>query len=308
MGAAAAVSFARAGYDVLLWVRRPEAVQGLRSDIDRLGLQLQQAAGLVAQPIGAISVTTQLDDIDGKADLILDAIAEDMAQKVDLFSRLKAAKARGALFITTTSGLSITEMGRRADCGTQLVGAHFWNPPHLMPLVEVIRGEDTSDEVLDIVIDLIRGIGKIPVRVNRDAPGFIGNRLLHALFREAVAIVERGIASAEDVDLVARLTFGLRMPAVGPLENMDLVGLDLIRSIHAYLLQDLDASATPQPLLTEMVDTDRLGMKRGKGFYDWSTRDSAELLSRRDAQIVRQIAYLQSTGAMPSPANADEQA
>ena len=114
-----------------------------------------------------------------------------------------------------------------------------------MPLVEVIRGKDTPDSILDQVTEMIQSIGKIPVRVNQDVPGFIGNRLLHALWREAIYLVQEGIASPEDIDRVARLTFGLRMPSVGPLENMDLVGLDLIEKIHQYLLADLSDSHKP---------------------------------------------------------------
>ena len=161
-----------------------------------------------------------------------------------------------------------------------------------MPLVEVVRGQDTPEHVMDRVAEVITSIGKIPVRVNRDVPGFIGNRLLHALWREAIYLVQEGIASPEDVDLVARLTFGLRAPAVGPLENMDLVGLDLIETIHQYLLADLSKETEPLRDLQERIEQGRLGMKSGMGFYDWNTRDGEALIERRDLQIVRQLAFL----------------
>jgi 3-hydroxybutyryl-CoA dehydrogenase len=183
-------------------------------------------------------------------------------------------------------------MGRRSGCGHLLAGTHFWNPPHLMPLVEVIRGEDTPEHVIDRVCQLVESIGKRPVRVNRDVPGFIGNRLLHALWREAISLVEKGIATPEDVDLVARLTFGLRMPVVGPLENMDLVGLDLIEKIHQYLLDDLADNHGPSGYITERVQQGNLGAKSGQGFYDWRSRKAEELIQRRDKQIVRQLRYL----------------
>ena len=199
---------------------------------------------------------------------------------------LPAPGERDAIFVTTTSGLSITELGRRSGTGPRLAGTHFWNPPHLMPLVEVIRGADTTEEALDSVTATVRSIGKIPVRVNQDVPGFIGNRLLHALWREAINLVERGIASPEDIDRVARLTFGLRLAAVGPLENMDLVGLDLIERIHQYLLADLSDAHGPLPVLAERVADGRLGMKSGAGFYDWQVRDGPGLIARRDRQIV----------------------
>jgi 3-hydroxybutyryl-CoA dehydrogenase len=161
-----------------------------------------------------------------------------------------------------------------------------------MPLVEVIRGNETPDWVMDSVCELVTSVGKTPVRVNRDVPGFIGNRLLHALWREAISLVERKIATPEDVDLVARLTFGLRLPVLGPLENMDLVGLDLIERIHQYLLDDIVDNHGPSELLAENVRQQRLGMKTDQGFYDWKTRSGEELIERRDKQIVRQLNYL----------------
>jgi 3-hydroxybutyryl-CoA dehydrogenase len=216
-----------------------------------------------------------------------------MDQKAALLRRFPACRERGSLFITTTSGLSITDLGRRSECGHLLAGTHFWNPPHLMPLVEVIRGEHTPDHVVNSAVQLVKSIGKTPVRVNRDVPGFIGNRMLHALWREAISLVELGIASPEDVDLVARLTFGLRMSVLGPLENMDLVGLDLIERIHRYLLADIADNHGPSEYLSASVERGELGQKSGLGFYDWTTRNAQDLVERRDRQIVRQLAYLE---------------
>jgi 3-hydroxybutyryl-CoA dehydrogenase len=241
---------------------------------------------------GVIEPASDLDLLDRQADLVLDCIVEDIDEKVDLFRSLSGCRARGAIFTTSTSGLSITTIGRRSGCGPSLVGAHFWNPPHLMPLVEVIRGADTADWVVEEVCRIVESIDKTPVRVNRDVPGFVGNRLLHALWREAIDIVDKGIASPEDVDLVARLTFGLRMPAVGPLENMDLVGLDLIKTIHDYLLADLADNHRPAQGLADRVAQGRLGVKSGQGFYDWTARDARELIERRNRQIVHQLDYL----------------
>lgn len=296
MGAAAAVCFKRAGYHVLAWNHRPERLAELGSITGRLEAWLDEHVGPAPRQDGTILACGELAELDQEAEVVLDCIVEDMAQKVDLFSRLLGCLDRGSVFLTTTSGLSITEMGRRSGCGRLLAGTHFWNPPHLMPLVEVIRGEDTPEDVIDRVCDLMVSIGKRPVRVNRDVPGFIGNRLLHALWREAINLVERDIASPDDIDLVVRLTFGLRMPAIGPLENMDLVGLDLIETIHSYLLADLADNHGPAPYLTESVRRRHLGMKSGRGFYDWGSRDAAEVVQRRDRQIVHQIAFLKELG------------
>ena len=297
MGAAAAVAFRRAGYLTLLCEpNRERSVAAQRRIADLDSWLDRHAPGVAAKP-GSIVLTADLGRIDREADLVMDAITEDMAEKAELFRRLGAARQR-ALFITTTSGLSITELGRRSGVGERLVGTHFWNPPHLMPLVEVVRGGDTAEDAVIAVEAVVRAIGKIPVRVNRDVPGFIGNRLLHAVWREAINLVERDIASPADVDRVARLTFGLRLAAVGPLENMDLVGLDLIETIHDYLLADLSAAGRPLAALSERVAAGKLGMKSGAGFYDWSQRDAAELIERRDRQILHQLAFLKELGAL----------
>lgn len=292
MGAAAVVSFKRAGYRVLAWDHDTRQLAALNLVINSLEAWMEQHLGPPLRQSGIVEPVVSPDLIDQQADAILDCIAEDMTQKVELFKRFPALKEREGLIMTTTSGLSITEMGRRSGCVKLLAGTHFWNPPHLMPLVEVIRGEDTPEHIVDTVCELVKSIGKTPIRVNRDVPGFIGNRLLHALWREAITLVERGIATPQDIDLVARLTFGLRMPAVGPLENMDLVGLDLIEKIHSYLLADLADNRGPSEYLAERVGQGHLGIKSGHGFYDWDNRSAEELIQRRDKQIVHQLDYL----------------
>ena len=292
MGAAAAVAFKRAGYQVLVWNHRSERLAELPPKIAGLEDWLAQHGRSALSDSGNIELCYELSAIDDAADAVLDCIVEDVAEKVGLFKRLPLCSARSAVFMTTTSGLSITDIGRGSGCGHLLAGTHFWNPPHLMPLVEVIRGAETPDSVMDTVCTLVKSIGKIPVRVEKDVPGFIGNRMLHALWREAISLVERGIATPADVDLVARLTFGLRLPAVGPLENMDLVGLDLIKTIHEYLLADLADNHEPSPCLAERVNQGRLGMKSGQGFYDWQQRNPEALRERRDIQIIHQLDFL----------------
>jgi 3-hydroxybutyryl-CoA dehydrogenase len=241
---------------------------------------------------GAFTLTTDLRVVDESADVILECVTEDLGQKADLLSRLTAARERKALFLSTTSGLSVTEMGRRSGTQHLLVGAHFWNPAHLMPIVEIIKGADTPEERVDWAIDLAKRIGKAPVRVEKDVPGFIGNRLLHALWREAIHLVETGVASPADVDLVASLTFGLRLPAVGPFANMDLVGLELLSQIQSYLLRDLSDASDVMPAVKRRLAAGDTGMRSGKGFHDWATRDPAAVVALRDRQIVNQLRFL----------------
>ena len=298
MGAAAAVAFQRAGYHALVWDRNAGTLAQAKQTCATLNKWLDRHIGPALGDGGAMMVAEQPRQIDRRADLIMDCITEDMQAKVELFRQMPQAVARSAVFITTTSGLSITDLGRRSGTGRLLAGTHFWNPPHLMPLVEVVRGGDTPDAVINCVCTTVESIGKIPVRVEKDVPGFIGNRLLHALWREAIEMVQRGIASPRDIDRVARLTFGLRMPAIGPLENMDLVGLNLVGRIHSYLLADLSDAKAPQPALVERLNDNALGMKSGRGFHDWSERDADELIERRDQQIVRQLRYLKEINAL----------
>ena len=298
MGAAAAVSYQRAGYDVLLWARNAEKLRAVQETLDRLNAWMDDHVGAASRNPGSVHLEPNLANIDGHADLVMDCIAEDLDQKAALLRRFERSLANGAIFISTTSGLSITEMGRRSGTGHLLAGAHFWNPPHLMPLVEVIRGEQTPDWVMDRVCGLIEDIGKIAVRVERDVPGFIGNRLLHAMWREAIHLVESGVATAADIDRVTRLTFSLRQPAVGPFENMDLVGLDLVHAIQSYLFADLTNDREPQQPVTERLRAGHLGMKSGRGFYDWQARSPEELIERRDRQIVRQLDFLREVRAL----------
>lgn len=295
MGSSAAVLFQRAGYCVLLWARNAEKLKAVRRQLDQLAAWSEKHLGPPSQAGGEIVLEPGLERLDARADVVLDCILEVLDQKVDLFRRLPQAKARGALFLSATSGLSITEMGRRGECESLLVGAHFWNPPHLIPVVEVIAGDTTPAPTVDRACELLQSIGSVPVRC-RDVPGFIGNRLLHAMWREALALVDAGVCSAEDIDIVTKLTFALRLPALGPMENMDVIGLDAVERIQKYLLPDLAANKTPSITLSSHVAAGRLGTKAGTGFYDWSTRDAGALLRARDLQIVRQLQFLREIG------------
>jgi 3-hydroxybutyryl-CoA dehydrogenase len=196
-----------------------------------------------------------------------------MDLKQDLFASLEKLCRPDAIFATGTSVMSITEIASKARTRHRIVGTHFWNPPYLIPLVEVVKSEYTESSVVDDTMEVLRKCGKHPVRVNRDVPGFLANRLQHALWREAISIVEHGIADAASVDEAIRLGFGLRLPVLGPMENADMVGTDLTLSIHKYLLPHLESSPFPSPLLQERVQKGELGFKTGQGFQTWSPQD-----------------------------------
>jgi 3-hydroxybutyryl-CoA dehydrogenase len=161
-----------------------------------------------------------------------------------------------------------------------VVGTHWWNPPYLVPLVEVVQAEATSTDVVSRAMELLATAGKSPVHVLRDIPGFVGNRLQHALWREAFALVGDGVCDAETVDRVVKSGFGLRLPMLGPMETADLVGLDLTLAIHEYILPYLDRTPGPAPILREKVERGELGMKTGRGFRPW-TEDQAQSVRER---------------------------
>ena len=174
------------------------------------------------------------------------------------------------ILASNTSVISITEIAQGARYRDRVVGTHFWNPPYLIPLVEVIKGGETSDATMDKTFNLLKDVGKHPVRVQKDVPGFVGNRLQHALWREALSIVGQGIADAATVDECIKYGFGLRLPVLGPLENVDMVGTDLTLNIHSYILRYLERSPEPSALLIYKVKHNELGFKTGKGYQEWT--------------------------------------
>jgi 3-hydroxybutyryl-CoA dehydrogenase len=295
MGSSAAACFYRAGLPVLVWARDAAKLKDAEPRIIELKNFLDRHEGTPDTAAGTLTLTSDLRQVNDAATVVLECIAEDLAQKSALLSQLAPAASGGAVLASCTSGLSISAMGRQSGVGRRLIGAHFWNPAHLMPLVEVVRGDETDDGLVERMCALLNRAGKIAVAC-KDIPGFIGNRLFHALFREAAFLVEQGVCSPETVDLVARLTFALRLPAVGPCENMDLVGLELIEQIQSYLLADLCDSKQSLPVIRSLLAQGRAGMKTGRGFYDWGRRDPRELLAQRDEQIARQIKFLKEIG------------
>jgi 3-hydroxybutyryl-CoA dehydrogenase len=220
------------------------------------------------------------------ADFIIECIPENMELKQNLFMKLEKLCRKDTIFATNTSVMSITEISEKTLNKERVVGTHFWNPPYLIPLVEVIKSNYTSEEVMDKTMELLQKVKKHPIRVNKDVPGFVANRLQHALWREAISIVENGIADAETVDEAIKYSFGLRLPILGPMENADMVGTDLTLSIHSYLLKYLENSSEPSSLLKEKVVTGDLGFKSGKGFQLWSNEEATKANARLREYLV----------------------
>jgi len=276
MGHGIAQLFAVAGHPVAITDVSNEALASAR---DRVRSNLRRA-GADPAPADAIESCQSLERAVADAQLVIEAAPEDLDLKRRLFGRLGEAAPAEAILASNTSVMSIGEIGRDAVDPGRVVGTHFWNPPYLIPLVEVVQAAATRIEIVQRVMSILASAGKAPVHVRRDIPGFVGNRLQHALWREAISLVEHGVCDAEAVDAVVRQSFGLRLPVLGPLENADLVGLDLTLAIHEYVLPHLERSPGPSPLLRELVASGELGAKTGRGFGRWDA-DRIEATQQR---------------------------
>jgi 3-hydroxybutyryl-CoA dehydrogenase len=224
-------------------------------------------------------------------DVVLEAVVEQLPVKQELFAQVDTINP-DALLATNTSVLPVSQIAARVRRPGRVVGTHWWNPPGLIPVVEVVRGQHTTGETMDRAEDLLRSLGKMPVRVERDVPGFVGNRLQHALWREAIALVADGVCDARTVDLVVRNTIGLRLATMGPLENADYVGLDLTLAIHEAVLPSLNADPGPSPLLRDLVAAGQLGARTGGGFRSWPPGARESAAQRLTADVARQLAHL----------------
>lgn len=239
--------------------------------------------------LSRVSVYDNLSKAVEEAGLVVECVPEKMELKQDLFKELEPLCHPDTIFATNTSVMSITEIARKAENKDRIVGTHFWNPPYLIPLVEVVKSDHTSEEVMAFTMETLKRAGKHAIRVNKDVPGFVANRMQHALWREAISIVENGIADAETVDQAVKMSFGLRLPVLAPLENADMVGTDLTLSIHSYLLKHLENSPEPSPLLRNTAADGNLGFKTGKGFREWTNSQIEETRNALTAHLIRML-------------------
>ena len=223
------------------------------------------------------------------ASFVFEAAPEKLPLKRRIFAELESAVAPETILASNSSAIPSTEIGRDLKHRERVIGTHFWNPPHLVPLVEVIQNEKTSDAVVRATMDLLRDAGKVPVHVRRDVPGFVGNRLQHAMKREAFALVAAGVCDAETIDTVVKEGFGARTAVLGPMEQSDLVGLDLALDIADVLYAHLDRTAAAPSMLREKVKAGKLGMKTGEGLRKW-TPESAEAVRARLSRFLAEQA------------------
>jgi 3-hydroxybutyryl-CoA dehydrogenase len=224
---------------------------------------------------------TSLTDAVARADLVIEAVSERLDVKQSIFTELAAATCPDTILATNSSVIAVGAITAMLDDATaaRCVGTHFWNPPDLIPLVEVIQAPRTSDTTIATTMSILALVGKEPVHVRRDTVP--GNRLQHALWREAIALVEEGVCNAEDVDRLVKRSFGLRLPVLGPLENADLVGLDLTKAIHDVVLPTLSRATAASPLLSERIASGATGVAAGRGLYDRWTEEAVHAVRKR---------------------------
>jgi 3-hydroxybutyryl-CoA dehydrogenase len=249
-----------------------------------------KALGLPPVDLSRLRLTTSKDDAVADADIVIESITENIELKQQLFVEVEKAAPAHCIFASNTSVIPITAIGEKLKDKTRMIGNHWWNPPYMIPLVEVVQTVHTSPEVIKANMELLAAVGKKPVHVKKDVPGFVANRLQHALWREAIYMVEVGICDAAAVDQCIQNSFGLRISALAPLENTDMVGLEMVQDIHRNILADLCTAKAPSPLLQKMIDENKRGWSTNLGFYEWTDESKAALRKRFLERIALNLA------------------
>src|SRR3954470_865083 len=276
MGHGIAQVFALAGHDVAIYDSFTANLDSAKARI----LGNLRDLGDDQSAVEHVPPQADLADAVRDADYVVEAVLEDLPLKQKLFGEIEPHVRSDTILASNTSVIPITAIMGGLEKRERALGTHWWNPPFLVPLVEVIGTEWTSPATIDFTMKLHADAGKMPAHVKKDVPGFIGNRLQHALWREAISLVERGICDAETVDKVIKAAFGRRIAVLGPLENADLVGTDLTLAIHKTVLPDIDHRPGPSPYLERLVAEGKLGFKSGEGFRKWSAGEQAVLRSK----------------------------
>jgi 3-hydroxybutyryl-CoA dehydrogenase len=281
---------AMAGYPVTIVGRSRESVErglarfrkNLKSLISAKVYKDQEAKEVDS----LLNVSTDLARGLEKTDFVFEAVVENLETKQKLFGEIEEYCTGHALMASSTSGLSPTDISSRMKTPERMFVMHFWNPPYLVPLVEVVGGTHTSKAVVQTALDFLRSLGKEPVLLKKDILGHIGNRIQHAIFREAIHLIQEGVATPEDIDRVITSSLGPRYSMIGPMEYLDSVGLDLNMAIHGYLLKELADDKEPQALLRKKYAKGDYGAKTGRGFYDWSDKSLEEMTARQNKRFI----------------------
>jgi len=292
MGHGIAQVCAQAGYETFITRRRVELLQQAINEI-KSSLQILVEKEILTKDeaessLSRIKRSESLADAVKDADLVIEVIAENMDVKKSIFKELDDYCPARTILATNTSSFSIHTIASVTNRPDKVIGTHWWNPPNLMPLVEIVEADRTSKEVVSITKRFITSLGKVPV-LCKDSPGFLGVRLQAALVEEAISMLEEGLATPEDIDMAVKMTLGLRLPILGPLETVDLGGMDTFLHAYDYLYKTLGAKFKPPNLLRTKVESSELGIKTGKGFYDYTGMSIESIIKRRDEWLIQQL-------------------
>jgi 3-hydroxybutyryl-CoA dehydrogenase len=293
MGAGMGMCYAQAGYEVTLYSRSPEGLdRALARMVKSQDVFVQE--GLISPEEahaaqGRIATTVHLEEALAGVQYVLESVPENLALKQDLFRQMESLCPADTILATNTSGLSITAIASACEHPERVGGQHWANPAEIVPLVEVVRGEQTSDNTVDVIYCITEKLGKAPVVVQKDIPGFASNRLQYAVLREALHLVASGVLSPEDVDRTLKNGVGFRYPWLGPLETVDLGGLDVFHAISQYLFKELSTMQTTPEFFDRLAAEGKYGIKTGEGFYHYAPGDRDEILRKRDLYFIRQL-------------------
>ncbi len=235
------------------------------------------------------------NDINSLADsnLIIEAVPEKLELKLEVFNQLDKLTPPSTILATNSSGLSITQIANATNRPQLCIGTHFMNPPLLMPLVEVVKGEQTSDQTVQSIIELLTTVNKRPVLVKKDIPGYVHNRLQAALFREVMHLVDEEVMEVQDLETTVKYGLGLRLPVMKVFEMVDLMGLDTIQNVLTYIYPTLDRSTKPPAFLEQMIKSGELGTKSGKGFHDYTRKDIQDSMRQKEAATFQLLLMMQ---------------
>lgn len=289
MGHGIALEFAVAGLEVGICDLSDrilkEGVQRIKAGLELLASMGQLKEAEISAALNRIKTGTSLPEQVSQADLIVESVSEDLETKQQVFEQLDQLCPENTILASNSSSFMPSQLAKPTRRPDRVLVSHYFNPPYLLPVVEIVPGSKTDSKVVAVMFDLLRSIGKHPVLVRKETPGFVANRLQAALVREALSLVHNGIASPKDIDLVIKSGFGRRYAAAGAFEIFDVAGWDLVRTVAEELMPELDNSTGVPPVLEEKVRKGELGVKTGQGFYKW-TPESAAALQRRMAGVL----------------------
>ena len=290
MGPGMAATFARQGYETSLFDIKPEQLEKAKGAVDFVYTTLTNGGFMTAEEAdagrGRLTYTDDLAAALNGADFVVETVPERRDIKQQVYQQIESLVGDDVIIASNTSGIPISEIASVAQNPSRVVGMHWSNPPHLIPVIEVIRGADTSDETADATVEMVKSIGMVPAIVDKDIAGFVENRILYAIMREALHLLDEGVASAEAIDTITKWGIGYKLAVIGPLELLDVAGLDIYNSVASYLNADLNASSDISSTVTSKVAEGKLGMKTQGGLFEYTPEKIQQLQQQRGRKLV----------------------